>query len=112
MSYAYVCSAAKVFEKRECTRELQKLPDFEQVYHLVVDAVDQYNEMWELEYIRSTQPPEASEAGTDTAAAVLSASGEEGAATTTSAADAAGTTKAKRLNFMSAVSLTTRLHVC
>lgn len=30
VSYAYVCAAAKVFEKRESTRELRKLPDFEQ----------------------------------------------------------------------------------
>lgn len=50
VAYAYVTSAAKVLESREVTRQLHKMPDFEEVYHLVIDAVDTYNEAWENEY--------------------------------------------------------------
>lgn len=30
-------------------RDFRNLPDFEQIYHLVIDAVDTYNERWEKE---------------------------------------------------------------
>lgn len=50
VAYAYVCAAAKVLESKEVTRQLHKIPDFEEVYHLVIDAVETYNEAWENEY--------------------------------------------------------------
>lgn len=50
VAYAYVTAAAKVLESREVTRQLHKMPDFEEVYHLVIDAVDTYNDAWENEY--------------------------------------------------------------
>ena len=50
VAYAYVTAAAKVLESREATRQLHKMPDFEEVYHLVIDAVDTYNEAWENEF--------------------------------------------------------------
>jgi hypothetical protein len=65
VAYAYVGSAARVFEVRECTRELHKLPDFEQVYHLVIDAVDSYNEQWEVAYFRSLDESETTAPGND-----------------------------------------------
>ena len=40
--------ASKVFEDRLVNRGLHaEFPDFESVYHLVIDAVDTYNEGWE-----------------------------------------------------------------
>ena len=44
VAYAYVTAAAKILESKEATREIHKMPDFEEVYHLVIDAVDSYNE--------------------------------------------------------------------
>lgn len=50
IAYVYVCSAAKVFEGRLAVTSLpEAAPDFEAVYHLVIDAVDYYNETWERE---------------------------------------------------------------
>lgn len=44
-------SAAKVFEDRLVNKGLMsEFPDFEAVYHLVIDAVDCYNEKWEEAY--------------------------------------------------------------
>ena len=44
----YLLSAAKVFEGRLASKEIpEAAPDFEAVYHLVIDAVDTYNEAWE-----------------------------------------------------------------
>ena len=41
-------TASKVFEDRLVNRGLHaEFPDFEAVYHLVIDAVDSYNEGWE-----------------------------------------------------------------
>jgi hypothetical protein len=43
-------AASKVFEGRLASKEIpEAAPDFEAVYHLVVDAVDTYNEAWEHE---------------------------------------------------------------
>lgn len=40
--------ASKVFEDRLVHRGLHaEFPDFEAVYHIVIDAVDSYNENWE-----------------------------------------------------------------
>jgi hypothetical protein len=50
IAYVYVCSASKVFEGRLASKEIpEAAPDFEAVYHLVIDAVDTYNEAWERE---------------------------------------------------------------
>jgi len=47
-SYVYVTSAAKVFEERLVSNDLKaEFTDFETVYHLIIDAVDSYNEKWE-----------------------------------------------------------------
>jgi len=47
-SYVYVTSAAKVFEQRLISNDLKaEFADFEAVYHLIIDAVDSYNEKWE-----------------------------------------------------------------
>lgn len=47
-SYVYVTSAAKVFEERLVSNDLKaEFADFETVYHLIIDAVDSYNEKWE-----------------------------------------------------------------
>lgn len=47
-AYVYVTSASKVFEDRLVNKELRaEFPDFEAVYHLVIDAVDTYNDDWE-----------------------------------------------------------------
>jgi hypothetical protein len=70
VAYAYVTAAAKVLESREVTRQLHKMPDFEEVYHLVVDAVDAYNEAWENEF-RKTH------LGGDAAASVAAAANTE-----------------------------------
>ncbi len=44
-------AAAKVFEDRLVNKGLTaEFPDFEAVYHLVIDAVDTYNEFWEEAY--------------------------------------------------------------
>lgn len=44
-------AAAKVFEDRLVNKGLTaEFPDFEAVYHLVIDAVDTYNELWEEAY--------------------------------------------------------------
>ena len=55
--YAYVCSASKVFEERDAAEtdvaaSLQAntpmmVPEFDSVYYLVMDAVEDYNERWE-----------------------------------------------------------------
>lgn len=43
--------ASKVFEDRLVNKGLvAEFPDFEAVYHLVIDAVDTYNELWEDAY--------------------------------------------------------------
>jgi hypothetical protein len=43
--------ASKVFEDRLANKGLvAEFPDFEAVYHLVIDAVDSYNELWEDAY--------------------------------------------------------------
>jgi hypothetical protein len=51
VSYVYVNSAAKVFEDRVSraapSETPTEFPDFEAVYHLVIDAVDTYNDRWE-----------------------------------------------------------------
>jgi hypothetical protein len=45
-----VHSASKIFEERLVTKgDLTEYPDFEAVFHLVMDAVDNYNEKWEAE---------------------------------------------------------------
>lgn len=51
VSYVYITSASKIFEDRLANKGLiAEFPDFEAVYHLVVDAVDTYNELWEDAY--------------------------------------------------------------
>lgn len=55
VAYAYVTAAAKVLESREVTRQLHKIPEFEEVYHLVIDSVDTYNEAWQNAYLESTK---------------------------------------------------------
>jgi hypothetical protein len=51
VSYVYVNSAAKVFEDRVSraapSETPTEFPDFEAIYHLVIDAVDTYNDRWE-----------------------------------------------------------------
>jgi hypothetical protein len=48
VAYVYVNSASKVFEDRLINKGLfAEFRDFEAVYHLVIDAVDTYNEHWE-----------------------------------------------------------------
>lgn len=43
--------ASKVFEDRLVNRGLHaEFPDFEAVYHQVIDAVDTYNESWERSF--------------------------------------------------------------
>lgn len=55
-AYIYVTSASKVFEDRLVNKGLTaEFPDFEAVYHLVIDAVDTYNDQWELAYRLQTQ---------------------------------------------------------
>lgn len=55
-AYVYVTSASKVFEDRLVNKGLTaEFPDFEAVYHLVIDAVDTYNDQWELAYRLQTQ---------------------------------------------------------
>lgn len=49
VAYVYVNSASKVFEDRLVNRGMvTEFPDFEAVHHLVIDAVDEYNEKWEF----------------------------------------------------------------
>jgi len=56
VSYIYVNSAGKVFEDRLVNRGLRaEFPDFEAVYHLVIDAVDHYNEDWEKAFKEQEQ---------------------------------------------------------
>lgn len=51
VSYIYVYSASKVFEGRiAATHIAESVPDFEAVYHVVIDAVETYNDVWEREY--------------------------------------------------------------
>jgi hypothetical protein len=54
--------AAKVFEDRLVNKGLTaEFPDFEAVYHLVIEAVDNYNELWEDAYReqhRQQNPPD------------------------------------------------------
>eukprot|EP01031_Cornospumella_fuschlensis_P038219 gene38219-46440_t len=62
VSYVYITSASKVFEDRLANKGLvAEFPDFEAVYHLVIDAVDSYNELWEDAYkaqqMRIEEPP-------------------------------------------------------
>lgn len=60
VAYVYVNSASRVFEDRLVNRgaltefKMTEFPDFEAVYHLVIDAVDNYNERWESSF-RSQQ---------------------------------------------------------
>ncbi len=50
VSYVYVSSAAKIFEGRLATSDMNKIaPDFEGVYYLVLDTIDKYNELWQNE---------------------------------------------------------------
>jgi hypothetical protein len=89
-AYVYVCSASKIFERRFLhtndsnfsapvqnaqasvlrkqgledvllINEENNFPDFDLVYHLVIDAVDDYNEKWEEAY-RMQQEIEEEEA--------------------------------------------------
>jgi hypothetical protein len=54
--------AAKVFEDRLVNKGLTaEFPDFEAVYHLVIDAVDTYNELWEESYREQHQQQAAAE---------------------------------------------------
>jgi hypothetical protein len=56
VSYVYVNSASKVLEDRLVNRGLQvEFPDFEAVYHLVIDSVDSYNEAWERSFKEQEQ---------------------------------------------------------
>ena len=51
VAYIYVCSASKVFEGRiTSTHIAESVPDFEAVYHLVIDAVETYNDSWKNEF--------------------------------------------------------------
>jgi hypothetical protein len=51
VAYLYVYSAAKVFEGRIAGSHMsESVPDFEAVYHIVIDAVEAYNDLWEKEY--------------------------------------------------------------
>lgn len=51
VSYVYVNSASKIFESRVLNRGMSsQFPDFEAVYHLVIDAVETYNDRWESTY--------------------------------------------------------------
>lgn len=44
-------TASKVFEDRLVNKGLHaEFPDFEAVYHLVIDAVDSYNDGWERSF--------------------------------------------------------------
>ncbi len=48
--------ASKVFEDRLVNKGLvAEFPDYEAVYHLVIDAVDTYNEQWEECYREQQQ---------------------------------------------------------
>lgn len=50
VAYVYVTTAAKIFEARAATREFQEVvPEFTAVNHLVIDAVDSYNDSVEKE---------------------------------------------------------------
>ena len=81
------------------------------VYHLVIDAVELYNETWEEEYIKSSQLDEKHDEMLSATSAVTvsepsaAAVGEvEGVINSSaSAGDGRQNTKAKRLNYMSAV---------
>jgi len=54
VSYVYVSSAAKIFEGRLATSDMNKIaPDFEGVYYLVLDMIDKYNELWQNESNKS-----------------------------------------------------------
>jgi hypothetical protein len=51
-----VIAASKVFEDRLVNRGLHvEFPDFEAVYHLVIDAIDSYNEAWERAFKEQEQ---------------------------------------------------------
>ena len=51
VAYLYVYSAAKVFEGRIAGSHMsESVPDFEAVYHIVIDSVEAYNDLWEKEY--------------------------------------------------------------
>ena len=48
VAYVYVVSSMKVFEGRMAKSDMSEIaPDFEAVYHMVIDAVDVYNAEWE-----------------------------------------------------------------
>jgi len=50
VSYVYVCSAQKVFESRiKLGGARPATDDFDLVYQTVIDAVEEYNELWEVE---------------------------------------------------------------
>ena len=51
-AFVYVTSIQKVFEGRLASTSMHEtVPDFDQVYHLVIDAIETYNETWEVNYI-------------------------------------------------------------
>lgn len=51
VAYLYVYSAAKVFEGRIASSQMsESFADFDAVYHLVIDAVESYNDAWEREF--------------------------------------------------------------
>jgi hypothetical protein len=51
-AFVYVTCIQKVFEGRLASTSLHEaVPDFEEVYHLVIDAVESYNDSWETSYI-------------------------------------------------------------
>lgn len=68
--YVYVLSASKIFEDRLVSKgDLTEYPDFEAAYHLVMDAVDNYNELWDNEFKLQQQNVIAAEISKSRAAA-------------------------------------------
>ncbi len=56
MNDCFCLAAAKVFEDRLVKRGVMtEHPDFEAVYHLVIDAVDGYNDRWEAVFKQQQQ---------------------------------------------------------
>lgn len=51
-AFVYVTCIQKVFEGRLASTSLHEaVPDFEEIYHLVIDAVELYNDSWETKYL-------------------------------------------------------------
>ncbi len=77
------------------------------VYHLVIDAVELYNETWEEEYIKSVQSDEKQDETSSTSSATIGSGHilevEGSLHSSVSAAEERQSTKTKRLNYMSAV---------